>query len=99
MLNFKERLLASMPKKGENMSYGERSCKKYQDRKKPCGHHPTFRTCNHLCDGYIWDGETQTELERASSLTEAKPSEDKKPLKFSDLSKSQRRKFRKKGYL
>ena len=78
------------------MSYGERSCKRYYG-KTPCGYNPTFETCNVFCDGYLWDGKTQNEFDRIRSSESKESKQQKKAIRFCDMSKGQKRKFRKKN--
>lgn len=44
------------------MSWGERSCRRYQMRNCKCN--PTPQTCHAGCPGYVWDRKTEADIEK-----------------------------------
>ena len=74
------------------MSWGERSCKKY-DLPGPCGFNPTFETCNRNCEGYISNGKKPD-----SNISMQNTDKEKTIIKnCQPLTKNQRKRQRKKG--
>ena len=77
------------------MSWGERSCLTFQNSGF-CEWDPTFETCNHHCKGYEWDGLSKTEYEKwYEKGLEEKPVNIDTGIRYSEMSKSQKRRFRK----
>lgn len=81
------------------MSWGERSCKRY-GKNGGCPYHPTLETCHVMCHHYIWDGHTNSEMDRAVSRQDGQKSDQNAKqmmnTPYSKMSSNQKRSARRK---